>query len=302
MVYTGRNQMRSAGFVQTGYDSLVQEIYMEILKKEGYKKEHRAFVKKENNIIRSVEFSSFYDGKKGSLRFQICVEARLENETILRREGKLTSGEGAYRKFFPGLPKRSFWTGKIKYSEEDLKILEVFRIGGQTDLTGVKALAESLVSQALEDMRQFHFEEELTTYLNVRQDEDAKSLAAFYRKHTLFEFIAYGLMGAGVWVVSKDWFVLIPVWIIYYILILEDMDLTDRWFRRMLVVPVVELAVMGVLFYLLWQKITDDYEVGRLCIGMFVCGFVHLVDYIYNIYARKRREELYHNRRFWGGA
>lgn len=85
------------------YDRFVQDIYRDILKKKGFGKAHGAFVKIENGIVRSVEFTCYPDKKskkKDTLMFRICVEARLENETQLRREGKLTTGEGAYRKFF----------------------------------------------------------------------------------------------------------------------------------------------------------------------------------------------------------
>ncbi len=85
-------------------------------------------------------------------------------------------------------------------------------------------------------------------------------------------------------------------------IIIEDMDLSDVWFRRMLAVPIIELLVMSVLFVLLWQKVTDNFAVGKLCIALSMNGLVHLVDHIYNQYVRKKMKEFLNNRRFWGGA
>jgi len=297
--------MSSDSALQARYDSLVQEIYKDILKKEGFVKAHGRFVRIEKDIIRAVEFTSGFgreDKKKETLRFQICVEARLENEALLRREDRLMTGKGAYRQFFPGLPKTNFWTGKMKYSEEDLKMIEAFRIGRQTDLAELKIMVEGLLRQALRDMMRFHTEEQLVDYLNTECEEDMKTFEVKMRRHTLFEFAVYGILGVGACLVTGEWFIMAFVSILYYTIIIENMDLSDVWFRRMLFVPVAELLVMGVLFFLIWQKIINNFVAEKVCIGLFLSGFVHLVDYLYKRYVRKKLKKIYNNRRFWGGA
>lgn len=297
--------MSSTSFPQACYDSFVQEIYRDILKKEGFVREHGRFVRKDKDIIRAVEFTIGFgreDKKKETLRFQICVEARLENETLLRRENRLTTGKGAYQIFFPGPPKTNFWTGKMKYSEEDLKMIEAFRIGRQTDLTGLKTMVEGLLTQVLRDMMRFQTEEQLVDYLNAEREEDMKTFEVKMRRYTLFEFAVYGILGVGACLVTGEWFIMAFVSILYYTIIIENMDLSDVWFRRMLFVPVAELLVMGVLFFLIWQKVINNFVAERVCIGLFLSGFVHLVDYLYKRYVRKKLKKLYNNRRFWGGA
>lgn len=287
------------------YDRFVQDIYRDILKKKGFGKAHGAFVKIESGIVHSVEFTCYPDKKskkKDTLMFRIFVEARLENETQLRREGKLTTGEGAYRKFFPGLPKQNFWTGRLQYSEEDLRIIKAFRIQRQTDLAGLKVMVKNLLNQTIRDMMQFPTEQELVAYLNAEREAYMETLEAGQRRHVLFAFSVYGILGVIACIVSRDWFPLTFVSILYYEIILKDMDLSDRWFRRLLAVPVIELLVMSVLWVLLWQKVTDDFAAGKLCISLFLSGLVHLVDHIYNRYVRKKIKELLNNRRFWGGA
>lgn len=277
------------------YDRFVQEIYREILKKEGFVKARGAFVKMESGVVRSVEFTCYPDKnskKKDTLMFQIFVEARLENETQLRREGKLTTGEGAYRKYFPGLPKQNFWTGRLQYSEEDLQIIEAFRIQRQTDLAGLKVMVRNLLDQTIRDMTQFQTEQELVAYLNTEWEAYMETLETGQRRHVLFAFSVYGILGVIACIVSRDWFPLTFVSIIYYEIIMKDMDLSDRWFRRLLAVPVIELLVMSVLCVLLWQKVIDDFVAGRLCIGLFLVGFVHLVLHIYNWHMRKKMKEL----------
>lgn len=301
----GKIDRGSTSFPQARYDSFVQEIYKDILKKEGYVKEHGKFVRKEKDIVRAVEFTSGFgrdDKKKETLRFRIWVEARLENETLLRRENRLTTGKGAYTQFFPGLPKRNFWTGKMKYSEEDLKLIEAFRIGRQTDLAELKTMVEGLLRQALRDMMRFQTEEQLVDYLNAESEEDMRTYEVNNRRHVLFEFAAYGVLGVGACLITGEWFIMAFVSILYYMIIIEDMDLSDVWFRRMLAVPIIELLVMSVLFVLLWQKVTDNFAVGKLCIALSMNGLVHLVDHIYNQYVRKKMKEFLNNRRFWGGA
>lgn len=287
------------------YDRFVQEIYREILKKEGFVKAHRAFVKMENGIVRSVEFTCYPDKnskKKDTLMFRIFVEARLENETQLRREGKLTTGEGAYRKYFPGLPKQNFWTGRLQYSEEDLQIIEAFRIQRQTDLAGLKVMVRNLLDQTIRDMTQFPTEQELVAYLNTEREAYMETLETGQRRHVLFAFSVYGLLGVIACIVSRDWFPLTFVSIIYYEIIMKDMDLSDRWFRRLLWIPSVELLGAAVLWFLLWLKVTDNFAVGKLCIGLVMSGCVHLADHIYNRHVRKKLKKWYYNRQFWGGA
>lgn len=68
-------------------------------------------MRKEKDIVRSVEFTSGFgrdDKKKETLRFRIWVEARLENETLLRRENRLTTGKGAYTQFSRDCQKEIF--------------------------------------------------------------------------------------------------------------------------------------------------------------------------------------------------
>jgi len=287
------------------YNCFIQEIYRNILKKEGFVKAHRAFIKMGNGIIYSVEFTSCFDKdnkKKDMLRFQICVGAQLERETQLCREKKLITGKGAYRRFLPALPRQSYWTGKMKYSEEDIRIIECFQIQKHIDHTKLIETVRQFLDEALRDTMWFQTEDDLMEYLNAKHEENMKALAVGRRRHVLFEFIIYGILGVGVCVIVRDWFCLVFVSIIYYMIVLEDTDLSDLWFRRLLIVPVAELLVMGILGFLLWQKVIDDFTAGKMCIWLFLSGFVHLVNHIYNRHVRKKLKELYNNRRFWGGA
>lgn len=287
------------------YNRFVQEIYRDVLKKEGFAKAHKAFVKTENGIVCSVEFINYFDRddkKKDTLRFRICVKARLERETQLRRDKKLMTGEGAYRRFLPALPRRSYWTGKMKYSEEDIKIIECFRIRKHTDITRLVGTVRKYLDEAVCDVMRFQTEEDLTAYLNAKSEEEREALTVRQKRLVWIEFLVYGILGIVACAVSEDWFPLTFVSIIYYAIIMTDTDISERWFRRLIWIPSVELMAAAILCSLLWSGVTDHFVAGELCISLFLSGFVHLVAHIYSRYVRKKWKELYNNRRFWGGA
>ena len=77
----------------------------------------------------------------------------------------------------------------MKYSEEDLKLIEAFRIGRQTDLAELKTMVEGLLRQALRDMMRFQTEEQLVDYLNAESEEDMRTYEVNNRRHVLFEFV-----------------------------------------------------------------------------------------------------------------
>lgn len=290
--------MSSTSSLQVRYDSFVQDIYRDILKKEGFAKAHGRFVRIENGIIYAVWFTYFFDRndkKKDTLRFQIHVEARLEHETQMRREKRLTTGMGVYTKCFQEPSGQKFRNEKMQRSEEALLIQ------GNTETTALRIMVKGLLSQALEDVMRFQTEEELAGYLNAEHEEYVKSLTVGNRRHALFEFVVYGILGVAVCLFMRDWFYMAFVSIIYYDIILRDMELSDAWFRRMLSVPVAELLVMVVLFVLIWRKAISSYVAEKVCISLLF-GLVHLVDYLYCRHVRKKWKELLNNRRFWGGA
>lgn len=298
--------MGSTNSLQDRYNDFLREVYKDILKKEGFTRKHGKFVCVANGIIWSVEFHScFYrnDKKKDTLGFSIYVEARLEHEVQLRRDNRLISGKGAYFRAFPNLPKRNKWNGRLEYSEEDLKLIECFQIQKHTDLAWLKEIVKKFLDEALVDIMRFRTEADLIDHLNMEYREGIKANVYRANRHTLLEFFIYGVLGIIACFVIGDGFPLTFVSMVYYDIVTNGMELSDRWFRRMLSVPIAELLVSMTLCYLLWAKLLrDDHGIGLVCIGLFFSGLVNLVLYIYNRYGRKQRKELLNNRRFWGGA
>lgn len=271
--------------LQDKYNCLVEDVYKDILRNKGFRKKHGSFVMLESGVIKSVNFSGYSNGKD-AIMVRINVEARLENEMQLRRENKKV-GSGRYQRLIPDTPSWNKWTGKWKFSEEDLSLIQHLMIYKNTNLSEFKMMVEKLLDEALLEIMQFRTEENLIAFLNSEWEERRRTFFRERRKAIFREYFWYGVLGCCGCLIMKDLFPLAFLSVIYFIITCDIVS--DAWVRRLFLVAVGQLLICIILFYLLTMRVIDSYAAGGLAIGLSLNGCCNITYSLYELYARGKK-------------
>ena len=273
--------------LQDKYDSLLEDIYRDILKEKGFVKRRGRYVRTENGVVNSVEFTRLPNGKD-KMAFYFFVETRPERATQLYRENKIT-GQGYYIRFIPELPRWNKWTGKWRLSKEGVQTLDAMTIQKQTDMAEIKDLVESLLADALCDVMQYRTEEALVAFLNSEQEKWGRELFKDRRKAIFREYFWYGVLGCCECLIMKDLFPLAFLSVIYFMITCNIVS--DAWVRRLFLVAVGQLLICIILAYLLTIRVIDSYASGGLAIGLFLSGSCNITYSLYELYARGKKHK-----------
>lgn len=241
----------------------------------------------ESGVIKSVNFSGYSNGKD-AIMVRINVEARLENEIQLRRENKKI-GSGRYQKLIPDTPSWDKWTGKWKFSKEDLSLIQHLMIYKNTNLSEFKMMVEKLLDETLFEIMQFQTEENLIAFLSSEQEERRRIFFRDGRKAIFRSYFWYGVLGCCECLIMKDLFPLAFLSVIYFMITCNIVS--DAWVRRLFLVAVGQLLICIILAYLLTIRVIDSYASGGLAIGLFLNGSCNITYSLYEIYARGKKHK-----------
>ncbi|MDE5697883.1 MAG: hypothetical protein K2I96_10825 [Lachnospiraceae bacterium] len=280
--------------IQNMYDSLLQEVYRDILQKERFAGKRGNFVQTENGLVRSVRFASWHE-KDDTITFRISVEVRFEKEALLRRESKI-AGQGCYREYFPKMPGWSGQGGRWHFGEEDFHIANCYKIRRQADMEAIKDTMKTLLEDVLHRTKQFQTQEDLAVFVNAEYKRNADKLLRQNRAQTKKICLALGVISFLCIAAGRQ--LIMPALMILTAMYCMAVTIADtksqRWLHRMILFPIAELLVLTLLLVLISAKVLAvGAAVKGVCIVLFGSGLVSLIIQIMILFMKgynKRQE------------
>lgn len=249
------------------YDAVIRAVYINFLKKEGYRKQRDYFVLVENGIVKKVKFHHSDLGQK-QIELQIEYSIHLEQEKELRLQHKI-DGVGYIYQLLPHI-------------RCDTNAYAPIIIEEQTDTFVIEKRVVMLLKDVLSEYIYIKSEKQLLDYL-----EKEHKLHLIQEKNrdkkehvVLWSGIMFWVMIMTISAIYiKSPFVMTFVASFFYAYLC--VCVSPKWHKRLKWIPMIELFSFGILYYgIVYKKIISIYWLEEWMLFFSFNGILNAICYI----------------------